>query len=65
MAEATKLLDTLDEEERRIRKQAFEDACSEANDILCSFIDPTGQKEMIRMKTIRAARAVIIRDGRV
>lgn len=35
--EAAKILDTLDEEERRIRKQAFEDAQSEANGILDSF----------------------------
>ena len=35
--EATHLLDTLDEEERRIRKQAFDDARSEANKILDSF----------------------------
>ena len=36
-AAATKLLDSLDEEERRIRKQALDDARSEANNILDSF----------------------------
>lgn len=38
-AEATKLLDTLDEEERRIRKKAFDDARAEANTLLESFDD--------------------------
>lgn len=36
-AEATKLLDTLDEEERKIRKKALDDARSEANTILEGF----------------------------
>lgn len=36
-AEASKLLNNLNEEERRIRKQAFDDARNEANDILESF----------------------------
>ena len=36
-AAATKLIDTLDEEERRIRKQALDDARNEANILLDSF----------------------------
>lgn len=36
-AEAAKLLNNLDEEERRIRKQAFDDARNEANAILDGF----------------------------
>ncbi len=44
-AEATKLLDTLDEEERRIRRQAFDDARVEANTLLASF-----DKEMQKLQ---------------
>ena len=36
-AEAAAILDSLDEEERRIRRQAFDDARSEANTLLESF----------------------------
>lgn len=56
--EAAKILDTLDEEERRIRKQAFEDARTEANVILDGF-DAEMQKLQDQVEELTRANEVL------
>nr|WP_308508140.1 hypothetical protein [uncultured Stomatobaculum sp.] len=56
--EAAKILDTLDEEERRIRKQAFEDARTEANVILEGF-DADMQKLQDQVGELTRANEVL------
>lgn len=56
--EATKILDALDDEERRIRKQAFEDVRSEANGILDGF-DAEMQKLQDQVEALTRANEVL------
>lgn len=56
--EAAKILDTLDEEERRIRKQAFEDAKAESDKILDGF-DADMQKLQDQVEALTRANEAL------